>query len=125
MLPPLATLDDLRLRLPADVDIEDTSRAAAALEDASALVRDEAKTTWTDAAGDIFEVPEIVRTIVLQVALRSLDRSFVYGADGQVQQQDGGLYLKADEKARLAAARRPPASTFGSARLSTPFGWPS
>jgi len=104
MLPPLATVDDLSARLPVGVDLGDNARAAAALEDASTLVRNEAGAEWVDALGALTVVPDIVRMIVLEVAGRALNRSFVYGADGEGATEVGGLYLKGDEKRRLNAA---------------------
>ena len=103
MLPPLATIDQLAARLPADVPLDDQARAEAALTDASALVRDEAGATWVDSTGALTAVPDIVVVIVLEVAFRALDRSFTYGENGEAR-ANGGLYLKADEKQRLNAA---------------------
>jgi len=103
-LPSLATVEELSARLPVGVDILDDTRAAAALEDASTLVRDEAGATWVDTLGALIVVPDVVRMIVLEVAGRALNRSFVYGAEGEGAQELGGLYLKSDEKRRLNAA---------------------
>jgi len=103
-LPPLATVDELSARLPVGVDLGDNARAAAALEDASTLVRDEAGATWVDDLGVLTVVPDVVRMIVLEVAGRALNRSFVYGAEGEGATEVGGLYLKSDEKRRLNAA---------------------
>ena len=126
MLPPLVTADDLQARLPSDWQAGDATRVEAAIEDASALVRDTAGVTWV-VDGVVTDLPDLVRTIVIEVARRSLNRSFVYGAEGDgAAQEVGGLYLKGDERARLlAAVELPPAPTFGSARLSSPplFGY--
>lgn len=103
-LPPLATVAELSARLPVSVDLGDATRAAAVLEDASALVRDEAGATWVDSVGALTVVPDVVRMIVLEVAGRALNRSFVYGAEGEGAREVGGLYLKGDEKRRLNAA---------------------
>ena len=124
MLPPLATVEQLVDHLPVDVTLDDQTRAEAALTAASTLVRDEAKTTWVDTAGNLEPVPDIVVVITLAVAARSLNRSFVYGAEDDAPTPPGGLYLKADEKRRLAVFRGTRAA-FGSARLASPapFGW--
>lgn len=102
-LPALASVTELNVRLPAELaGTEDDTRAQAALDDASALVRDEAGITWTDDDDELEDVPDIVVTITLEVARRALNRSFVYGAENE-DSRDAGLFLKAEEKRRLAA----------------------
>lgn len=102
-LPALASVADLDARLPAELSSAgDESRAQAALDDASALIRDEAGVTWVDAMSVLLTVPDIVVTITLEVARRALNRSFTYGAENE-DSRDSGLFLKADEKRRLAA----------------------
>ncbi len=74
--------------------------------DASTLVRDEAGTTWVvDVAAVepvLTAVPDVVVMVVLEVARRALNRSFVYGAENE-DDRDAGLYLKSDEKRRINA----------------------
>lgn len=98
-LPALATLADLDARLPTELrGAVDETRAQAALDDASALVRQEAGVAWTNEAGTALEdVPDIVATVVLEVARRALNRSFTYGAENE-DSRDAGLFLKASEK---------------------------
>lgn len=100
-LPPLVSPVELTRRLPSGELIEDTDRVAAAVEDASTLVRDEAGATWVDDTGSLTAVPDVVRMITLEVARRALNRSFLFGAEGD--DRDTGLFLRADEKRRLNA----------------------
>ena len=50
----------------------DAARAGAALDDASALIRAEAGLTWADDDGELDEVPDLIATLCLKVARRSL-----------------------------------------------------
>lgn len=69
-LPALATLSDLSAR---GVDVSDASRAQAALEDVSALIRVEtAPEDWIDADGDLETVPDAVLGICCRVVSRLL-----------------------------------------------------
>lgn len=70
MLPSLATLDELEVRIGRQ---DDAARAEAVLRDASNLARDEAKKNWVDDAGAISGVPDVVVTLVLTVARRALE----------------------------------------------------
>ncbi len=70
-LPSLASLSDLNARLTGEVASGDeTTRAQAALDDASALIRAEANTNWTDDADALEDVPDIIVTVCVQVAKR-------------------------------------------------------
>lgn len=70
MLPPLATVDDLRVRLPEGIPDSDVPRAEAALEDASALVRDECGGRSFLTEDGAVDAPDAVVRVVLAVARR-------------------------------------------------------
>ena len=107
-LPPLAEVSDLADWTGRSIDPSDP-RAGAVLLRASALVRAYTGQTWTNAGGDLQDVPEVVAGIVVQVAARVWmnpaglssitvdDATRRWGADGS-----GGLMLTDAEKAVLA-----------------------
>jgi hypothetical protein len=106
----LATLDALKARVPGGIEQPDEARAQAALDDASALVRQAVGTTYLDEDGVtlLATVPEIVASITLQCALRG----FLNPPDGLRQTnldgygesfERGGIYLTSDERSTLAA----------------------
>jgi hypothetical protein len=73
MLPALATVADLEARLGLDPDTltgADKARAEAALNDASALVRYEARVDWVAEDGLTTTAPDVVVRVVLGAALR-------------------------------------------------------
>jgi hypothetical protein len=70
MLPPLASIDQFRVRLPSGM-VDDWDRAAAALEDASALVRVEAGKTWVNELGVLEGVPDVAVTVTIAAARRA------------------------------------------------------
>lgn len=70
-LPSLASLSDLNARLTGEVASGDeTTRAQAALDDASAIIRAEAGTTWTDALDALEDVPDVIVTVCASFAKR-------------------------------------------------------
>lgn len=72
MLPALATVHDLEARLGLDndtLDGADLARARAALNDASALVREEARRDWVTAS--VVTAPASVIRVTLGAALRN------------------------------------------------------
>ncbi|MCK9496597.1 MAG: hypothetical protein M0R75_14035 [Dehalococcoidia bacterium] len=72
MLPPLADLEALAARLGvSDLIGLDAGRGQAALDDASALIRQEADATWVDDEGQLEDVPDAVASICLAVAYRA------------------------------------------------------
>lgn len=112
MLPALASLDDLLVRLGSTedelTDVE-LARAQAALDDSSTLVRTEAGKTWvTDDELDE-DIPDVVVMVTLSVARRGLlnpdgyrqetlgDHSVTYGGPDS-------LYLTDAEKGLIASA---------------------
>lgn len=72
-LPPLATVRQLEARLgldPESLADGEFARAGAALDDASALVRMEARTTWYNATTEVLNPPDAIVRVVLAVAQR-------------------------------------------------------
>lgn len=106
MLPALATLDDLEARLgldPRSLSGAERARAQAALDDASALVREESRRDWIGTDDVITAPPSLIR-VVLGAALRNYRNP-----DGEISQTTGpfsrtvkaadvGVYLTAAEK---------------------------
>ena len=87
MLPALASVEDLEARLGLDPDtLQDANlgRARAALADASALVRYEARRTWVDEAGALSVVPDAIVRVVLGAAQRNYTNP-----DGVIQESAG------------------------------------
>lgn len=71
MLPAFATIDEFANRLPGGISDDDSTRAQAALDDASALIRNETGKTWvTDDELDA-DVPDIVVTVTCRAAMRA------------------------------------------------------
>lgn len=106
MLPALASVEDLEARLgldPGTLADADLGRARAALADASALVRVEARRTWVDDLGALTLVPDAIVRVVLGAARRGYTNP-----DAVVQESTGpfsrrladaetGVYLTAAE----------------------------
>jgi hypothetical protein len=110
-LPPLAQVEDLADRLGRDLtDASEVRRAAAALDDASGMVRDESGRDWVDDPA-----PQPLVTVVLAAALRVLRNP-----EGYLSQTTGpfsvtrdrgelGVYLTETERA-LCRRYRPSGS---------------
>lgn len=134
MLPPLASVEDLavRLGLTLEEDSADYLRAAAVLDDVSALVRLEAGQDYMTVATEedpavLDEVPGAIVSVTLQVARRAYmnpdgaaqtsvgDVSASFGGLGR----DGAIALTKEERkvVRKAAGRSP----VGSMGLESPF----
>jgi hypothetical protein len=101
MLPPFADTDDFEKRVG---PVDDVTRAEAALDDASALIRAEAGKTWaTDGALDA-DVPDILVVICIAVARRVIENpngvsSETLGdATISYENASGDAYLTAAEK---------------------------
>ena len=78
--PALATTDDLEAR---GVDTSDAARAQAALDDASAFIRDVASPEdWLDGDGNLETVPDIIVAICCRAVQRSLDNPQAVQAEG-------------------------------------------
>lgn len=102
MLPALATLADLEHRLGLDegtLDGADEIRAQAALDDASALVRDEARQTWVNESNALAGVPDVIFRVTLGAALRNyvnpdgLLTEQVGPFSRTIKQTEAGVYL--------------------------------
>lgn len=103
-LPPLASVADLEARTGVAYEGVELARVGAALNDASALVREEARRDWVDVDGVAITAPASVVTVVVSAALRVIRNpeglvSETVGpfsrrlADGEV-----GVYLTDPEK---------------------------
>jgi hypothetical protein len=105
MTPPLASVTDLERRLGKEFGDAELSRVEAVLDDASALIRDEAGRTWIDPiTGLIAGVPASIRAVVLRVAERATRNPDALksesGGDYSYQYADteGGVYLTDRER---------------------------
>jgi len=121
MADPLAALDGLtqRLGLGRELTEAETGRAEAALEDASTLVRDEARREWTDPA----EVPAAVVMIVLESAKRGFLNPNGYSSETTgpftVRRDVVGIYLT-DGEAIIVRRYREQSRTGGSGLWTQP-----
>ena len=128
-LPPFATVEDLEARLGVVLAEHgpDLERAAAALDDASALVRN-AGIDWVDDHGELVDdLPDIVFSVTLAAALRAYqnptgaerqavgDVSVSYSSAGE----GGGVYLTRAE--RTAIRKAAGTGSLVSVGLTTPY----
>lgn len=112
MLPALATTDALALRLGVTFSVSETERAAAVLDDASALIRSEAGVDWVDEQGQLLDVPTVVESIALAVAYRAYRNPDGLGqaslGDASVTYDRGpgqsAVYLTRDERRSIRRA---------------------
>ena len=130
MLPPLASVASLGLRLGATLAGSDAERASAVLDDASALIRAEAGQNWVDESEELADVPAIVESIALAVAYRAFrnpegvsqtslgDASVSYDRGGG----QAGVYLTRDE--RRAVRRAAGTTAIGAIELVSPWAMP-
>lgn len=131
MLPPLASVADLSLRLGVTLAGTEADRAAAVLDDASALIRGEAGADWVDDGGALIDVPAVVASVTLAVAYRAFrnpegvaqtslgDVSVSYDrGDGQA-----AVYLTRDE--RRSVRRAAGTSAVGAIELTSPWAMPA
>jgi hypothetical protein len=123
-LPSLAELDELseRLGLQLEPESPDGLRAQRALDDASALIRAEAKTDWP------VSIPDVINTITVAVAYRAYrnpdgtaqasvgDVSVSYGGGNVV---GDAIYLTPNE--RRAVRRAAGVSSVGSVPMSSDY----
>ena len=131
MLPPLASVAALELRLGVTLTVAETERVSAILDDASALVRSEAGRDWVDGEGALADVPAVVESVTLAVAYRAFrnpdgaaqtslgDASVSYDrGDGQA-----AVYLTRDE--RRSVRRAAGTSAVGAIELTSPWAMPA
>lgn len=131
MLPPLATVAALGLRLGTTLAGADAERAAAVLDDASALIRGEAGTDWVDGEGALSSVPAVVEAISLAVAYRAFRNpdgvSQTSLGDASVSYDRGtaqaAVYLTRDE--RRAVRRAAGTTAAGAIELVSPWAMPA
>ena len=109
---PLATLEDLKLRLDWELDANEERVGTAALEDLSNEARFYGSNTWTGPAVS----PPFVRTLVLKAAARYLKNIEGYvqsrAGDESVQWSEipdimGTASFTSDEQAKLSQIARP------------------
>lgn len=124
MLPALARIEDLAVRLGVAGDEIDDARAQAALDDASTLVRAEVNKTWVvDILADPVvllpeaEIPDIVGFVVLAAAKRGYENpsGITQKTAGDVSmtfaaRPQSAVYLTDDERALLNSAVFPSTS---------------
>lgn len=122
----LVDTSELTARLGRSLDGTETTRAANVLEDASRLVLNVGDSTWTDD-----DVPDVVATVVLQVARRAFenpdgvtqksvgDASVSYGGARQGGSTDGALYLTKEER---RIVRKAAGVDLTAVTLESPYG---
>lgn len=108
---PLADVPDLEARLGREFDETETTRAAALLDDASALVRDVAGKTWIDPeTGERQPVPGSIRWVVLRAAERAVRNPDGFSSEsaGDYSYQrtgvEPGIYLTEGEEKAIRRA---------------------
>lgn len=126
-LPPLASVAAFEKRLglsPGALQGADLARAEAALEDASALVRDEAGRSWVDEDGAVTAPPAVV-TVTLKAARREYVNPNGYTSEQtgpfsyQLPRGETGVYLTEAER-RIV---RRTAGKFGMGTIATPSAY--
>lgn len=102
---PLADITDLEDRLGRIFTSEEATRVVALLDDASALVRDEAGLTWIDPDTDLLTVvPGSIRAVVLRAAERAVRNPDGFSAESagdysyQRTNVEPGVYLTDAER---------------------------
>lgn len=97
-LPAFATYDDLVLRLPGNVTV-DEERAEAALFDASALIHAETASAWVSDGALTDDVPDVVLTVCCKAAIRALvnPAGHTQEATGPFSTSYGDVYLTSKE----------------------------
>lgn len=103
MEPPLVLTQDLEYRVGYVFEGTALTQAESFLDDASALVRDEAGLTWIDPiTGEVTGVPASIRTIVLRMAER-----VIRNPEGYKQESAGDYsYAFANSEVYLTDAER-------------------
>lgn len=108
----LAAVTEVETRLGRQFsdDSPELGRVAALLDDASALVRDVAGTTWIDSNGDPLPVPGTIRYVVLRAVERAIRNpdGFSAESDGDYSYQrtgvEPGVYLTPGEEKAIRRA---------------------
>lgn len=108
-MPSLASLPEFEARIPGGIPSGEEVRAQAALDDASALVRDVAEKTWDDPEVD-GPVPDLVKMVVMSAARRAyinpdgVTQESIDGASTSYGSASPDVYLTAAEERRVRAA---------------------
>lgn len=126
-LPALASTDALGVRLGGTLDGADLSRAQAALDDASTLIRAIAGTDWViddDPPVLATDLPDIVASVCLAVAERKYRnpdalRSEQLGSYQVAYDSGSGIFLTTDEAALIRRAIG--TAAVGSVAMEGPF----
>lgn len=102
---PLADVFDIEARMGREFDTDERVRVLALLDDASALVRDEAATTWIDPITSLLiAVPGSVRAVVLRAVERAVRNPQGFSAESagdysyQRTNVEPGVYLTDGER---------------------------
>lgn len=116
VLPAFASISDLRARgvsiaVGSPDPSEDETRAQAALDDISTLIREAAGTKWVDDSDELADVPDVVFTVCCAASKRAYEnpdniRSETYPDYTEVRGGDepGGVCLTANEIALVKKA---------------------
>lgn len=124
-LPSFATYDDLVLRLPENVTV-DEDRAEAALFDASALIHAESAQAWVSDDALVDDVPDVALTVCCKAAIRALvnPAGNTQEATGPFSTTFGDVYLTSKEAALIRGASGGTGGlwTLSTTRLDDPTG---
>jgi hypothetical protein len=131
VLPPLASLEALSLRLGVTLAGAEADRAGAILDDASALVRSEAGRDWVDDEDALLDVPAVIESVTLAVAYRAfrnpdgVAQSSLGDASVSYDRGDGqaAVYLTRDERRSVRKAAG--TSAVGAIELTSPWAMPA
>ena len=110
VLPTLASVDDLDARTPGGLEAGDFTRAQAALEDASAMVRSVAGKTWTTDGDLDDDVPHVALLVTVTVARRILanpdgyDQASIDDFSFSIPNASSDVYLTRSERAAVRSA---------------------
>jgi hypothetical protein len=122
-LPPFASYDDLLLRLPEGVTV-DEDRAEAAITDASALIHAESAGVWVEDDAIVDTVPPVALTICCKAAVRALvnPAGATNQTTGPYSTTFGDVYLTSKEAALIRGAAGGVGGlwTLGTTRLDDP-----
>lgn len=112
MLPSLATIEDMEVRLGHPItDADERTRSQSLLNDASALIRFEANQDWMDNTVEppvLGPVPDFIVTLTVRAAMRGwYNPAGIEAAQlGAVSVRYGGAWLTAAERQSLALMNR-------------------
>jgi phage gp36-like protein len=104
-LPPFATTDDLDVRLPPGVVVDD-ERKEAALADASALIHALTNEAWVEDGALVATVPDVALTVCCKAAVRALvnPSGATQESTGPFSYTYGDVYLTSTERDLIRGA---------------------